>query len=112
MGSEQEVGPEHGLAAVFSATWLCELNSEHHDNPTDVFDRLSHILLAIPSIQKSSLTVTAKFTKLGGKKEPDTKTSVQPAARTAGSDIGSDAGSARRRAAENEQSRQPIEDLV
>jgi hypothetical protein len=76
------------------------------------FDRLSHILLAIPSIHKRSLTITAKFIKLRGKTEQDTTTSVQPLARTGGSDIGSDAGSARRRATEGGESRQHVEDLV
>ena len=79
-------------------------------NVTDDFGRVAHLLLAIPAIHKSylTLTLTAKVTPTKGKTAAGTESGVEPSGRTADSDP----GSARRRTADDEQPRQPVEDLV
>ena len=79
---------------------------------TNLLDRIMHVALAIPATHKNNLTLTISArlqAKLEQKAAPNL---VQPSGRTGGSDAGSDAGSARGRAVENEEPRQPVEDLV
>jgi hypothetical protein len=73
-------------------------------------NRILHILLAIPSICKNSLTVTisAKLNKVAGKIAAHSGISAQPSGRP----TGSDAGSARGRTVEVGEPREPVEDLV
>lgn len=81
---------------------------------TDGLNRILHILLAIPSIHKNSLTVTisAKLNKVAEKIAAHSGISAQPSGRPTGSDAGSDAGSARGRTVEVGEPREPVEDLV
>ncbi len=108
--------PELGLVVPFLATSLCEpsRDTKLDYGVINIFDRLAHIVLAVPSIRKKSLTLTltAKLSKSQGKIAQDTKASVQPMVRNAGSDTESDGASDRSRSADDEQPRQPVEDLV
>jgi hypothetical protein len=81
---------------------------------TDLWNRIMHIMLAIPSIQKNgwTLTISAKLTKVGQKTAADSSNPVQPSGRPTGSDTGSNAGSARGRTVEVDEHREPVEDLV
>jgi hypothetical protein len=81
---------------------------------TDVLNRILHILLAIPSVHKNSLTVTisTKLNKAAEKIAEHSSISAQPSGRPTGSDAGSNAGSARGRTAEVGEPRELVEDLV
>jgi hypothetical protein len=81
---------------------------------TDVLNRILHILLAIPSVHKNSLTVTisTKLNKAAEKIAEHSSISAQQSGRPTGSDAGSNAGSARGRTVEVGEPREPVEDLV
>jgi hypothetical protein len=81
---------------------------------TDVLNRILHILLAIPSVHKNSLTVTisTKLSKVVEKIAAHSSISAEPSGRPTGSDAGSNAGSARGRTVEVGEPREPVEDLV
>lgn len=87
---------------------------DHRYLLTDVLNRILHILLAIPSVHKNSLTVTisTKLSKVAEKIAAHSSISSQPLGRPTGSDAGSNAGSARGRAVEVGEPREPVEDLV
>ena len=67
----------------------------------------------MPSLHKSNLvlTISAKLIKQEEKSAEDSESLVQPAGTAAGSDAGSVAGSTRR-TAEDDELRQPVQDLV
>ena len=79
-------------------------------NVTDDFGRVAHLLLAIPAIHKSylTLTLTAKVTPTRGKGPARAESAVEPSGRTADAN----SGSGRRRTADDEEPRQQAEDLV